>query len=99
MHGGVGLIMSQARQDYWIPRLRQLARNVVRRCYGCKKFHVRAFHNPPPGNLPTDRTEGSTPFQVIGVDYAGSITYKISKKKEGKAYFLLFTCSLTRATY
>lgn len=99
MHGGVGLIMSQVRQDYWIPRLRQLARNVVRRCYGCKKFHVRAFHNPPPGNLPTDRTEGSTPFQVIGVDYAGPITYKISKKKEGKAYFLLFTCSLTRAIH
>ena len=46
-----------------------------------------------------DRTEGSLPFQVIGVDYAGPITHKISKTKEGKAYLLLFACSLTRAVH
>ena len=28
---------------------------------------------PPPGLLPIDRTEGSTPFEVIGVDFAGPI--------------------------
>ena len=28
---------------------------------------------------------GSSPFQVVGMDFAGPIAYKISKKKEGKA--------------
>lgn len=99
LHGGVGLTMAHVRQEYWIPRLRQLAKNVVNHCYGCKKFHVTKLQNPPPGNLPVDRTEGTFPFQVVGVDYAGPITYKISKKKEGKAYILLFACSLTRAVH
>ena len=99
LHGGVGLTMSLVRKDYWVPRLRQLVKKTIRLCYGCKRFHTTAFHKPPPGNLPVDRTEGSSPFQVLGVDYAGPISYKVSKKKEGKAYILLFACSLTRAIH
>ena len=63
-----------------------LYKSVYTRCYGCKKFHTAAFHKPPPGNLPVERTEGSSPFQVFGVDYAGPMTYRVSKKKEGKMY-------------
>ena len=99
LHGGVGSTMAHVRQEYWIPRLRQLAKTVINHCYGCKKLHATRFHNPPPGNLPVDRTEGSYPFQVVGVDYAGPIAYKVSKKLEGKAYILLFACSLTRAVH
>ena len=66
---------------------------------GCKKFHAARFRNPPPGNLPVDRTEGSYPFQVVGVDYARPIVYKASKKLEVKTYILLFACSLTRAVH
>lgn len=36
---------------------------------------------------------------MVGVDYAGPIAYKVSKKKEGKAYILLFACSLSRAIH
>ena len=99
LYGGVGLTMAFIRRDYWMPRLRQLTKKVIRGCFGCKKFQATAFHRPPPGNLPVDRTVGSVPFQVLGVDYAGPITYKISKKKDGKAYILLFACSLTRAIH
>ena len=97
LHGGVGLTMTMIRRDYLIPRLRQLTKKVMRGCFGCKKFHVTAFQSPPPGQLPIDRTIGSTPFQVLGVDYAGPIPYKISTKRSGKAHILLFACSLTRA--
>ena len=99
LHGGVGLTMEFIRRDYWIPRLRQLAKKVIRKCCGCKRFHARAFASPPEGNLPIDRTEGSRPFQVVGVDYAGPIIYKRTQRQEGKAYILLFACSLTRALY
>ena len=54
---------------------------------------------PPPANLPTTRTEGSTAYQIIGVDYAGPLRYRKSKGKEGKAYILLYACSLTRGVF
>ena len=100
LHGGVGLTMTYIRSDYWIPRLRRLTKKVIRGCFGCKKFQAAAFKSPPPGNLPVDRTTGSVPFQIVGVDYAGPISYKISTKRgDGKAYILLFACSLTRAIH
>ena len=99
LHGGVGLTIALIRRDYWIPRLRQLTKKVINGCFGCKKFQARAFGSPPPRNLPTDRTMGSIPFQVLGLDYAGPILYRHSKKRDGKAYILLFACSLTRAIH
>ncbi|XP_046846737.1 uncharacterized protein LOC124440388 [Xenia sp. Carnegie-2017] len=97
LHGGVSLTMTAVRENYWIPRLRQLTKKVRSRCNGCKRFQASAFAKPPTGNLPKDRTEGSRPFQVIGVDYAGPFIYKKRAGKEGKAYLLLVGCSLTRA--
>ena len=100
LHWGVGLTMTYIRRDYWIPSLRRLTKKVIRACFGCKRFQATAFQNPPPGNLPVERTTGSVPFQVVGVDYAGPISYKASSKREtGKAYILLFACSLTRAIH
>ncbi|XP_046862768.1 uncharacterized protein LOC124456341 [Xenia sp. Carnegie-2017] len=97
LHGGVSLTMTAVRENYWIPRLRQLTKKVRSRCNGCKRLQASAFAKPPTGNLPKDRTEGSRPFQVIGVDYAGPFIYKKRAGKEGKAYLLLVGCSLTRA--
>ena len=100
LHGGVGLTMTYIRRDYWIPRLRHLTKKVIRGCFGCKRFQAEAFQNPPPGNLPFESTTTSVPFQVVGVDFAGLIAYKTSSKREtGKAYILLFACSLIRAIH
>ena len=99
LHGGVGLTMMLIRQEYWVQRLRRLTKKVITGCYGCKKFQVAAFANPPTASLPTDQTEGSVPFEVLGVDFAGPMAYKLSPKKEGKAYILLFMCSLSRAIH
>jgi hypothetical protein len=49
--------------------------------------------------LPLERTVGNHPFQAIGVDFAGPLKYKKSNKAEGKAYIVLYACSLTRAIY
>jgi len=38
-------------------------------------------------------------FEVIGVDFAGPIRYKCSKKTEGKSYLAIFACSLSRAVH
>ena len=80
-------------------RLRRLTRKIVKSCHGYQRFRVQAYTSPPPGNLPRDRTEGQTPFEVIGVDFAGPLRYQKKLKTEGKAYNLLYACSLTRAVY
>ena len=36
LHGGIGMTMTHIRSKYWIPRLRQLTRKVVKNCYGCR---------------------------------------------------------------
>lgn len=95
--GGIGLTMTRTRGKYWVPHLRQLVRKVRRKCNGCKRFHATAFAKPPSGNLPIDRTVGSSAFQVIGVDYAGPIPYRVGKNRERKSYILLYACSLSRA--
>ena len=99
LHGGVGLTLTKVRERYWVPRLRWLAKKVIKKCYGCKRFQAVALTSPPPGNLPRDRTEGRAAFQVIGVDFAGPLKYRKGKKNEGKAYIVLYACSLTRGIY
>eukprot|EP00795_Rhopilema_esculentum_P004343 gene4343-20558_t len=91
--------MAYVRQTYWIPRLRKMVKRIRSNCHGCKRFHTKAYSQPSAGMLPKDRTEGSRPFEVIGVDFAGPLAYKVRANTEGKAYILLFACSLTRAVY
>ena len=91
--------MANIREKYRIPRLRRLPKRVINECRGCKRFHVTALANPPTGNLPKERTEGSEPFKSIGVDFPGPIQYFSKKKREMKAHILPFSCSLIRALY
>ena len=82
LHGGVGMTMARVREHYWVPRLRQLTRKVVKRCFGCRGFQAKAIVQPPPGLLPLDRTDGTRAFQTIGVDFAGPIKYLKKPKQE-----------------
>lgn len=91
--------MAKIRERYWIPRLRRLVKKIRRSCYGCKRFQAKAYEASPSGNLPTTRTQGSTPYQVLGVNVAAPINYVIKSKKEAKAYLVLYACSLTRAVH
>ena len=63
-------------------QFRKLTKRVLKTCWGCKRFRAKPFSNPPTAPLPTDRTQGSTAFDVIGVDFAGPITYRRLPKKE-----------------
>ena len=74
--------MARVREKFWIPRLQKLTKRVVRKCSGCKRFEAVAFANPPPAPLPRERTEGNTPFNVIGVDFAGPVKYRDKRKSK-----------------
>ena len=99
LHGGIGLTMAKVRERFWIPRLCQLVRIVIKVCHGCKRFHALALQVPPPGLLPKDRTEGNAPFNVIGVDFTGAIKYRVQPRAQSKAYVVLYSCSLTHAIH
>ena len=99
LHGGVILTMAKIRENYWIPRLRRLVKKSRKGCPRCRRFLTKPYQAPTPAPLPTTRTEGTTPYKVIGVDFAGPIKYKIKKTQEGKAYLVLYACSLTRGVY
>ena len=99
LHGGVGLTLTKVCEHYWVPRLRRLAKKVIKKCNGCKRFQAVALKRPPPGNLLRDRTEGRAAFQVIGVDFAGPLKYRKGKKNKGKANIVLYACSLTRGIF
>ena len=47
LHGGVGLTMARIRERHWVPRLRRLTKRVIKQCYGCHHFRVRAAAKPP----------------------------------------------------
>ncbi len=54
----------------------------------------------PPGLLPKDQTVGNTPFQVVGVDYAGPLKIQVKQgKQRRKANVILYACSLTRGLH
>ncbi|XP_066029645.1 uncharacterized protein [Pocillopora verrucosa] len=74
--------MEKIREKCWIPHLRRLTKRVIDECVEYKRFQVTALANPPTGNVPKERTEGSVPFKSIGVDYAGPI--KLSSPKRAK---------------
>lgn len=97
LHGAVSLTMAAIHEEYWIPTLRQIVKSVLSACWGCKRFRVLPLTVPPPGPLPTDRTHGGAAFEVIGTDFAGAIYYKLSQKRERKAYLVIFSCSPSRA--
>ena len=91
--------MTEVRQQYWIPRLRQLTKKVIHQCHGCNRFQAIACLPPRVGNLPRDRMVGDKVFQVIGIDYAGPVIYSQRRNKDGKVYVLLYGCRLTRTVY
>ena len=85
LHEGVSLTMAKIREKYWIPRFRRRTKRAINECVECKRFQVTALANPPTGNLPKERTEGSVPIKSIGVDFAGPIKYFSKNKSEMKA--------------
>ena len=91
--------MTVVRDQYWMPKLKQLTKIIIRNCCGCKRYHIKPYDTPPPGQLTKHRTTGIRAFQVTGLDFAGLFMYKKVISKQYKLYTLLFTSSLSRAIH
>ena len=95
IHGDVGLTMPAVREQYWVPKLRSLAKSVRSKCYGCKRLTTTPVTAPAPGLLQEDRTTIRAAFEIVGVDFAGPIRYKQNKKSESKGYLAIYFLHLT----
>ncbi len=98
-HLGVAHTMASIREEWWIPRLRSRVKKYINNCNMCKVFSTKPYGPTETAALPSFRTEVSRPFEHTGVDFAGPIYYRTSKKEEDKAYVLIFTCATSTAVH
>ena len=99
MHLGVASTMSSIRENWWIPQLRSKVKKVIGNCNVCKVFSAKPFKAPATSQQPEFRTTPGRPFETTGVDFAGPLIYKVTKKEEGKCYVIIFTCATSRAVH
>ena len=97
-HGGVNYTIAKLRQSYWIPQIRQLVKNVLRKCIVCRKVSCRPFFLPDPPPLPMSRITEVPCFSNTGLDYLGPLFVK-SNDGQVKCHVCLFTCAVSRAVH
>jgi len=97
-HRGLNSVMSAIRQQYWIPRMRQVIKSVVKNCTICRRLTSPPYLKPPVPPLPAYRVDEARPFAATGVDYAGPFTTKRNAERD-KRYVAVFTCAATRAVH
>ena len=70
MHGGVASTLTAIRDNYWIPRGREVVKGFIRHCV-CTKHGGKPFPLFTPPSLPEVRVDDGPPWTNTGVDYAG----------------------------
>ncbi|XP_057290885.1 uncharacterized protein LOC130613578 [Hydractinia symbiolongicarpus] len=100
-HNGPRDTLCHVRKQFWIPRLRQVVRNLLRNCTLCKRFESKAFTYPSTSALPDFRLSLNFAFTNIGIDYAGPLYIRdiYSRSDVHKAWICLITCASSRAVY
>lgn len=102
-HCGIEQLLASIRQRYWPLSGRREARKVTRSCLDCFRLHTRDTRVKM-GDLPESRVTGfMRPFTTCGVDYAGPIQIRESRRRGriniSKAYIALFICFNTKAVH
>ncbi|GBM12989.1 hypothetical protein AVEN_239704-1 [Araneus ventricosus] len=88
-HCGVSATLTQLRKKYWILKGRQLIKTMIRICLICKKYNAKPADQLS-GQLSRDRIFQSPPFQIVGIDFTGTILVKDNKE----TYVALFACAV-----
>ena len=99
-HSGMRSTVTQLRQRYWIPTIRQVVNTKLRHCTICKLASGKPYSKPETPPLQASRVREAPPFTVTGCDFTGAL-YVVQKEggAEMKVYIALFTCAITRAVH
>ena len=99
-HCGVSTLLVLLRENFWLPKARQVIKKLVAKCVLCQIICKERLRMPPPPPLPAERVKYDRPFQCVGVDYTGAINIvDFETGIEEKVFICLFTCSATRAVH
>ena len=97
-HAGQEHILTELRQQFWIPKGRSAVRKVVRSCLTCKKQRATKREQMMAA-LPAFRTTAYEPcFSHTGVDYVGPLNVK-TRRAVVKRWGAIFTCLNSRAVH
>ena len=97
-HNGTNETLAELRQNYWLPRGRQLVGKLIHTCRICKWYKGIGYEIRKLADLPEGRVQGPTAFADIGIDFASSLYVK-SEGDLQKTYFCIFTYSASRAVH
>lgn len=97
-HTGKGLTMNSIRTaGYWITSCGSAVSSYISKCVTCRKLHGKP-QTQVMADLPSVRTEPSTPFTHVGCDCFRPILVK-ERRQTLKCYGVLFTCLVSRAVH
>ena len=97
-HAGTNSIVTAIQQTFWIPKVRQRVRSLLRSCTICKRHGGRPYPLPDSPPLPEMRMRDVAPFTVTGIDFTGALYVQLNGV-ESKVYICLFTCATTRGVH
>ena len=90
-HSGVEYTLSLLRQGYWIIGARSIVRNIINKCFNCRRRQAPVMQQKM-ASLPEDRiTPSKPPFTYVGVDCFGPFLVRRGRAT-AKRYGVLFTC-------
>ena len=98
---GSGQHHGRNKKKWWIPKLRPKVKKMVNTCNVCKVFNTKPYGATARADMPQLTAWKPADFflETTGVDFAGPIAFKITKKEQRKCYNLLFTCATSRAVH
>ena len=97
-HSGTEYTLSLLREKFWPINARAAVKQVISRCFNCKKRQASPTQQRM-ASLPLDRvTPSRPPFTYVGVDCFGPFQVKRGRSS-AKRYGVLFTCLTVRAVH
>ena len=76
--------MSRLSKKYYIPQVKRLLKSISKKCVVCQRTYARTSTQIMT-DLPANRTNPSSPFSCVGIDYAGLLSF-IQTGKSKKTY-------------
>lgn len=103
LHASCEQVLAAVRMKFWPLSGRQSVKKVIRQCVQCFRMRPKPLEHLM-GNLPDTRVNiSSRPFAISGVDYAGPIQIRESRRRgricTSKAYIAVFVCFTTKAVH
>ncbi|XP_011171251.2 uncharacterized protein LOC105203984 [Solenopsis invicta] len=101
LHSGLQVTMHAVRRRFWPLAAHSIVRRVIHDCVTCFKCRPAASQTLM-ADLPVQRVTVSRPFTHCGVDYAGPMLLKESRRRNArlhKAYISVFVCFSTKAVH